>query len=286
MNNKASRAPVNQHKVTAPDRRRFEVPILMYHEIAARKDSSSRLAVPPDSFAVQLDHLREAGFTTLTLTELASALAGDPAGLPERPVVLTFDDGFADFHDVALPLLHRYGFTATVFVTTGWIADAGRHAVGRSPGRMLCWSQIRETAATGVEIGAHSHRHPQLDQLPLSSLRDELVTSKSLLEDELGVAVPTMAYPYGYSNARVRRVVHEVGYAHACAVGNVIASPGKDPLALPRLTVRRSTGPATFGHIAQGERESVIFLKDRSLTKGYALVRRARAVVGGFLRSA
>ena len=108
---------------------------------------------------------REAGFTTLTLSELASALAGDARRLPERPVVLTFDDGFADFHRAALPLLRRYGFTATVFVTTGWIADAGRHAAGRSPGRMLCWSQIREAAAAGVEIGAHSHRHPQLDQI-------------------------------------------------------------------------------------------------------------------------
>jgi len=284
--NKASRAALNQPKVTAPGQRRFEVPILMYHEIAARKDSSSRLAVPPDSFAVQLEHLREAGFTGLTLTGLASALAADPAGLPERPVVLTFDDGFADFHDAALPLLRQYGFTATVFVTTGWIADAGRHAVGRRPGRMLCWNQIREAAAAGVEIGAHSHRHPQLDQIPLSSLRDDLVTSKSLLEDELGLAVPDMAYPYGYSNTRVRRVAAEVGYAHACAVGNVTAGPAHDTLALPRLTIRRSTRPATFDHIVCGEKESVIFLKDRSLTKGYALVRRARAVVGGVLRSA
>jgi peptidoglycan/xylan/chitin deacetylase (PgdA/CDA1 family) len=277
---------VNRRKVTAPGRRRFEVPILMYHEIAARKDSSSRLAVPPDSFAVQLEHLREAGFTGLTLTGLASALAGDPAGLPERPVVLTFDDGFADFHDAALPLLGRYGFTATVFVTTGWIADAGRHSAGRRPGHMLSWNQIREAAAAGVEIGAHSHQHLQLDQLPLSSLRDELVTSKSLLEDELGFAVPNMAYPYGYSNTRVRRVADEAGYAHACAVGNAIAGPGQDTLALPRLTIRRSTRPATFDHIVRGEKESVIFLKDRSLTKGYALVRRGRAVVRGVLRSA
>ena len=284
--NKASRAALNQPKVTAPGQRQFEVPILMYHQIAARKDSSSRLAVPPDSFAVQLEHLREAGFTGLTLTGLASALAAGPAGLPERPVVLTFDDGFADFHDAALPLLRRYGFTATVFVTTGWIADAGRHSVGRGPGHMLCWNQIREAAAAGMEIGAHSHRHPQLDQIPLSSLRDELETSKSMLEDELGLAVPNMAYPYGYSNTRVRRVAGEVGYAHACAVGNVTAGPGHDTLALPRLTIRRSTGPAMFGHVVRGEKESVIFLKDRSLTKGYAVIRRARAVVGGVLRSA
>lgn len=276
---------MNQRTVTVSGQRRFKVPILMYHEIATRKDSSSPLAVPPDSFAAQLEHLREAGFTGLTVTALASALISDPAGLPERPIALTFDDGFADFHDAALPLLDRYGFPATVFVTTGWIAEAG-HVAGGRPGRMLCWNQIREAAAAGVEIGAHSHRHPQLDQISLSSLRDELVTSKSMLEYGLGFAVPSMAYPYGYSNVRVRRVACEAGYSCACAVGNVIAGPGRDPLALPRLTIRRSTRPGTFGHIVRGERESAIFLKDRSLTKGYALVRHTRAAVGGVLGSA
>ena len=213
------------------------------------------------------------------MSGLASALADDPSRLPERPVAITFDDGFADFHRKALPLLLRYGFTATLFVTTGWIADAGPYAVGRRPGRMLRWDQIREATAAGVEIGAHSHRHPQLDQIALSKLRDELMTSKSLLEDGLGLAVPGMAYPFGYSNARVRRVARESGYTYACAVGNVIADPGRDSLALPRLTIRRSTRPATFDLIVRGRKESVIFLKDRSLTKGWALVRRTRAVI-------
>jgi len=262
------------------------IPILMYHEIANRHDTASRLAVPPDSFAVHLKHLHEAGFTTLTVSGLASALGADPVRLPARPVVITFDDGFADFHREALPLLRRYGFTATVFVTTGWIADAGPHAAGRGPGRMLCWNQIREAATAGVEIGAHSHRHPQLDQIALSKLRDELMISKSLLEDGLGVAVPNLAYPFGYSNARVRQVARELGYEHACAVRNVSVGPGEDPLALPRLTICRSTRPATFDCIVRGKRESVIFLKDRSLTKGYALVRRTRAVLGGVSRGA
>jgi peptidoglycan/xylan/chitin deacetylase (PgdA/CDA1 family) len=277
---------MNRPGEIAANRPGAEVPILMYHEIASRHDTASRLAVPPDSFAAQLEHLHEAGFTALTVSGLASALAGDPVRLPERPVVITFDDGFADFHREALPLLCRYGFAATVFVTTGWIDDAGPYAAGRRPGRMLCWNQIREAATAGVEIGAHSHRHPQLDQIPPSRLRDELTTSKSLLEDGLGVAVPNLAYPFGYSNARVRQVAREIGYEHACAVGNVIAGPGEDPFALPRLTIRRSTRPATFDFIVRGKKESVIFLKDRSLTKGYALVRRTRAVLGGVSRGA
>jgi peptidoglycan/xylan/chitin deacetylase (PgdA/CDA1 family) len=277
---------MNKPGETTLARRVLEVPILMYHEIADRKDTTSRLAVPPDSFAAQVEHLHEAGFSALTFSGLAAILDRDPARLPERPVVLTFDDGFADFHGRALPVLRRYGFTATVFVTTGWIADAGRHAAGRRPGRMLSWSQIRETLAAGVEIGAHSHAHPQLDQISLTRLRDELATSKSLLEDGLGTAVPSLAYPFGYSNQRVRQVAREIGYEHACAVGNVIAGPGLDPYALPRLTIRRSTRPSTFDCVIAGRKESVIFLKDRSLTRGYALVRRTRAILSGASRSA
>ena len=136
----------------------MKIPVLMYHEIACRQDTASRLAVTPDAFASQLGYLREEGFTTISVAELASALAGELGRLPERPVVITFDDGFADFHGAALPVLLRYGFSATVFVTTGWIADAGPHAVGNRPGRMLSWSQIREAAEAGMEIGRASCR--------------------------------------------------------------------------------------------------------------------------------
>jgi peptidoglycan/xylan/chitin deacetylase (PgdA/CDA1 family) len=151
---------------------------------------------------------------------------------------------------------------------------------------MLSWSQIREAAEAGMEIGAHSHTHAQLDQLSPGTLRDELVTSKALLENGLARAVPGLAYPYGYSNAWVRRVAHEVGYAHACAVGNTMAGPRQDAFVLSRLTIRRSTSLAAFGMIASGRKESVTFLKDRSLTKGYALVRRTRAFLVGVSRGA
>lgn len=140
------------------------VPILMYHEISARPDTASKLAVSPQALAGQLEYLASHGFSTLTASAVAAALAAR-AALPERAVVLTFDDGFADFHERALPLLRRYGCTATLFVTTGWISDAGSRAAGRGPGRMLTWSQIIEAASEGIEIGAHSHCHPQLDQL-------------------------------------------------------------------------------------------------------------------------
>jgi peptidoglycan/xylan/chitin deacetylase (PgdA/CDA1 family) len=265
----------------SPGEERNDVPILMYHEIADRTETASRLAVSPDAFAGQLARLHAGGFTTLTARELATALAGGTDALPPKPVVLTFDDGFADFHSRALPLLRRYGFTATVFVTTGWICDAAQQdAAGPRPGQMLSWSQIAEAAAAGVEIAAHSHAHPELDQLAADRLHRELDRSKALLEDRLAAAVPGLAYPFGYSSATVRRAAREAGYRYACAVANTTVGQRWDSMALPRLTIRQSTSPETFDQIAAG-RVPLTFVKDWTLAKGWSAVRRARGFMGG-----
>ncbi len=258
------------------------VPILMYHEVAGPADAASRLAVPPAAFAAQLAHLAAAGRTTITMSMLAAGLTGQ-AELPERPIVLTFDDGYADFHRTALPLLLAHGFTATVFITTGWLADAGPVLRPR-PGPMLSWGQVQEAAAAGIEIGAHSHTHRELDQLPANQLDHELRGSKSLLEDRLGGPVPALAYPFGYSSQYVRQAARAAGYAHACAVGNLLASKASDPFAFPRLTVRHSTGPGTYQQLARGQRVPLIYAKDRALTRGYAVVRRSRAALHGAAR--
>jgi peptidoglycan/xylan/chitin deacetylase (PgdA/CDA1 family) len=256
------------------------VPILMYHEIAEPSQTDSQLAVPPSAFASQLAYLHEAGFHTLTAGTLAEIMNGGTGKLPDRAVVLTFDDGFEDFHRQALPLLDRYGFTATLYVTTGWVQDNGPLPAGQRPGRMLCWSQVAEAAAAGIEIGAHSRLHPQLDQLPRQQLREELRVSKTQLEDRLGRPVPGLAYPFGYSSAAVRAEARDAGHGYACAVGNALPDSATDPLALPRLTVRRSTTMPTFQQITQSRNIPMIFRKDRALTKGYAMVRRTRAALG------
>src|SRR3984957_2923190 len=155
------------------------VPVLMYHEIADITATRSRLAVAPEVFADQVAYLHDAGFTAITAGTLSAILAGGGGELPARPVVLTFDDGYGDFFSQALPLLKQYGHTATVFQTTGWVGVEG------TAKRIMNWHELSEVAEAGIEIGAHTYKHPQLDQLPDGELRDELFGPKNALEDKL-----------------------------------------------------------------------------------------------------
>ncbi len=261
------------------------VPVLMYHEITAEPVLSPHLSVRPDEFALQLGYLRGGGFASLHAAELARLMKVGGGGLPAKPVVLTFDDGFADFHDCALPLLQRYGLTATLYVTTGWIADrerpggAGSAAASRPRTGMLSWNQVEAAAAAGIEIGAHTECHPQLDQLSPSALRRELAGSKSLLEDRLGAPVTGLSYPFGYSNRRVREAAVAVGYEYACAVANRLACTSDDRFALPRLTIGRATRLPGFAQIVRAERLPPEFLAYRLLTKGWSAVRHARSAL-------
>jgi peptidoglycan/xylan/chitin deacetylase (PgdA/CDA1 family) len=261
--------------------RATRLPILMYHSVATSPAAATRrLAVRPAEFAAQLALLQAEGMTTLPFTDVAAALHEDRP-LPPRTVALTFDDGYADFHEVAFPLLQRYGCTATLFVTTGWLDDAGEHRAGRPLDRMLSWRQLDEVASAGIEIGAHSHSHARLDQLPTRLLEWELRTSKALLEDRLGKPVPSLAYPFGYWNAGVRKAVRAAGYRHAAAVANTTVQPRHDSLALPRLTVRQSTALDVFQRIVHSRRIARTFAVDRTLTAGWAVIRRARATSRG-----
>jgi peptidoglycan/xylan/chitin deacetylase (PgdA/CDA1 family) len=258
----------------------WQVPILMYHEITTEPLSAGRLAVAPEQFARQLGYLHGSGYSTVTVEQLVAAMDNAGAGLPAKPVVLTFDDGFADFRDLALPLLRRHGFTATVYVTTGWVAGSDGAASHQG---MLSWPAIEEAVAAGIEVGAHSVGHPQLDQLDASSLRAELADSKHALEDRLGARVPGMAYPFGYSSRLVRDTAAQVGYSYACAVDNRLASDASDRFALPRLTIGRSTSPQCFAKAVRAQRLPAEFTTYRVLTAGWYPVRRARSAVRGLI---
>jgi peptidoglycan/xylan/chitin deacetylase (PgdA/CDA1 family) len=265
-----------QTSLPAPD---IPVPILMYHSVSDAPTASTRaLSVRPAMFAAQLRYLRHQGFSGLTFGELCQRRR-DGQPLPANPIVLTFDDGYADLIEEALPIMIRQGFPATLFVTTGWLRGSARYTAGNPPDRMLSWGQVAELSLAGVEIGAHSHSHPQLDQISEPRLRVELASSGRLLEDRLGRPVRSLAYPYGYASKRVRAVAREIGYLQAAVVANAVAASACDPFGVPRLTVRRSTSLAVFARVANQQWIWLVYAPAHVLTTGWAVVRRTRSAL-------
>jgi peptidoglycan/xylan/chitin deacetylase (PgdA/CDA1 family) len=229
------------------------VPILLYHAVSDDPPAwLARWTVTPRQFAAHLDAVVAAECTALTVSELVRATTSG-AALPRRPVVITFDDGFADFAAQAAPALTRRGLVSTLYVTTGALRGEGPHvAPGPAarplrlpPAPMLGWTQLGGLEDLGVEIGAHSHTHAQLDTVSLARAADEVERSRALLEQALGHPVTSFAYPYGYSSAKVRCVVAEQGFSSGAAVRNRFSAAADDPFQLARLTVRSDTPTST-----------------------------------------
>jgi peptidoglycan/xylan/chitin deacetylase (PgdA/CDA1 family) len=253
------------------------IPVLLYHAVTDTPGEQIRpFTVRPAEFADQLDAILAAGYECVTFGELVRREAtGD--GLSGRMAVITFDDGYADFAEHALPALRARSLVSTLYVTTGWLEDA----VAREPGptdRMLSFAQLPELLSEGVELGAHSHSHPQLDTLSAAALRAELSRPKQLLEDALGRPVTTFAYPHGYNGPRVRRLVREAGYDSGAAVRNALHRRGEDRFAISRLTLTSETSFTTFSGWLHGAGALADPSREAWKTRGWRAYRRGRAM--------
>lgn len=228
----------------------------MYHSVAAASSPAfRRYTVGPEEFAAQVGTLSRLGYRTVTVAELVRLRR---LGLvPPRTVALTFDDGYADFHSAALPVLRSHGFTATVYIATGFTGatSAGLDDFDDGGRRMLSWSQLAELASEGVECAAHTVTHPELTSLPARRIADELRASRAELEDRLGLPVSTLAYPFGFHDRRVRAAAAAAGYAAACAVDDLAGDASDNPFALPRLTVTPGLGTTGFAELLDRGRQ-------------------------------
>ncbi|MDQ5823234.1 MAG: polysaccharide deacetylase family protein [Chloroflexota bacterium] len=218
------------------------ITILSYHSL---DDLGTPLSVSPRLFQAQMSALAGLGCRTFTMSQAAEHLSSRRP-FPPRAVAITFDDGFANFADVGLPTLQRYGFSSTVYVITGMVGRMtrwtdGPRALPSLP--ILTWEQIEQLHAQGVEIGTHTATHGFLTQYSPSALEHELTAPRKLLEERLGTPVRSFAYPQGDYDGRVVRAVRAAGYATATTVDQGRAGPGSDPLRLPRLLVSNNTTP-------------------------------------------
>ena len=212
--------------------------ILMYHSVADVPDDPSHLHVASSRFAEQMAALQRLGLRGVSMRSLVDAMR---AGRERRLVGITFDDGYLNILEAALPELKRRGFTATAFVIAGRLGGTNEWAKGPSfP--LLSDSQVCELADAGMEIGSHSMTHVRMAGLAASQLQTEVSESRKILGELLGAPVGGFAYPYGSMDAAARRAVEDAGYDYACAVETPLAEFGI--MALPRVYVGQRDGAA------------------------------------------
>ena len=185
----------------------IKVPILTYHYIRVADYGDHlgfKLSVTPGNFAAQMDWLERNGYHPITVEDLAAYLAGT-RGLPARPIVLTFDDGYADFYTNALPVLLAHDFKSVAYVVSGFIGRGG----------YMNAEQILTADRQGVEIGSHTVDHVDLTRQSPDGLQYQLTASKLALERLLGHPVLSFCYPYGKVNPSVGAAVAAAGYQDA-----------------------------------------------------------------------
>ena len=210
------------------------VAILMYHKIRATPPSTNwpSLYVQPRQFARQMDELAAAGVPCVPYDAAPRAIDAD-----QRGFCVSFDDGFCNVFENAMPILQARGLRAIQFIVAGCIGgkDEWDHAIGEPPMRLMDDAQIRDWLAAGHEIGSHTLTHPRLTILPREQARAEIFDSRKRLEDRFGIAVRHFCYPYGDNNAAIRELVAEAGYATAPTTEFGTNGRGVHRLALRRI---------------------------------------------------
>ena len=197
-----------------PRAQQGKVPIVMYHDILP--EIQVFFDVTPEKLEADFQHIKDQNLTPISLQHLVTHLrTGIP--LPEKPILLTFDDGYQGHYDYVYPLLKKFGYPATFSIFT---AKVEGDVVGRST---VTWDQLREMAADPlITIAAHSVTHPpDLTQVPSAQLQEEVVASKQLLEEKLGIPIRYFTYPEGKHNPVVVEAVAAAGYQAALAMDDL-----------------------------------------------------------------
>jgi peptidoglycan/xylan/chitin deacetylase (PgdA/CDA1 family) len=215
----------------------MKLTILMYHKI---DELTSNVRYPgnyvtPAQFARQMDALLMWGYRTIRFDRWLDYRDGRVASLPDKPLIVTFDDGYTCFDRNAWPVLEARGMGATVFLVAGQIGGTNAWDRDEKQERLLDARRIRALQAEGVHFGSHSYNHPALARIPAEQARDELKRSRAALGELLGRAPDVFAYPYSNQSSAVRRMAEEAGYRCAVRGKGRMNWKWNDPFALRRI---------------------------------------------------
>ena len=204
-------------------------PILEYHSITDTPDPRAEVySVPPAEFSAQLDYLQENGYTTITLNDYMKARRfGDP--LPEKPIVLTFDDGYIDNYTEMLPILEAHKMTAVIYVITNFLGKPG----------YLTFEQVQDMQRRGLEIGLHGADHIPLPILDGEFLDNQIIKSKILLEWSGLDPIGSISYPNGAYDDRIIEMLKAENYLTAVTGEVGLNNFETDPYKLRRVHIRK-----------------------------------------------
>lgn len=221
-----------------------KVIVLNYHKIDYPHIS---LSVPPEEFEAQMKYLVDHGYHSIAPEELYAFLEGK-GELPDKPVLITFDDGYEDNYVNAYPVLKKYGLKATIFVVSGFMSVQPHY---------MTWNQLREMSANGISIQGHTVTHSVLSDLPSEKVKEELEVSKKKIEEEIGKPVEFLAYPTGTYNLHIAEIAEGAGYKAAFTVkyGNV--DKASNVYALERVPVFQTEN--TYRSFVERFRYTAIF---------------------------
>ena len=216
--------------------------------------------------------IAESGYRGIALRE-AVAHREAKGNWPSRSVVLTFDDGFRNFHDAGMPVLARHGFTATVFIVSDYMGrrnDWEIPPVGLGSREILTWSQEVELSANGIEIGSHTRTHPDLRRLSETKAQHEITGSRIEIEDHLGQQIQSFAYPFGETNPISREYVKKEFQA-VCTT--VLQRANGEPLHdLPRIDMYYMRTQPMLQRLLKGKLDLYLTVRALGRTVRRALV--------------
>ena len=215
----SSTAPVKEVKMVHPS----GIPVLMYHKIGDDKDNDA--VIREDLFREQMKFLKDNGYNPLTMDQLYDYVVNG-AAVPEKPVVLTFDDGYADTYSIVYPIMKEYGFAATVFINPGDV------------GTRLTWDQIREMHKNGITISNHGFQHIEMGQLSEAKQIENITKAQEALAKEVGIKDnPWFCYPYGDKNEFTDAATKKAGIKMSMAMKSGWAHTGDNPYYILRVWV-------------------------------------------------
>jgi len=204
------------------------IPILMYHSAQYLKEEPNNdLRVPKEKFREQMKFLKENGYTTLTMQEMYDFFK-DNKPIPEKSVVITFDDGYADNYTNALPAIKEFGLKATVFVVTDWVGTNSAY---------MTIQQLKEMDQNGFDVQSHTAAHQELDKLTYEQQLKTLRESKEFLEKNLNKKIITICYPIGKFNENTIKAAQEIGYLMGLKMSGGLANKNNEMYTLNRVFV-------------------------------------------------